>query len=683
MLMVIPGFPRSAMAQAGMALMPVILSFVIAGSLIGAGMHLVGPVARRMRTTTAHHMLDCASRSVISWSVANGRLPTAAEFTVAAGVRDDQWRRALVYVHDGDLATAAGGGLCGRESTALAVDGSADIAFLILSGADNINVDSTPAASGPYTGNASISALDLATVVSLSDLRNRAGCFDRTAGRLTLLNNELPEGCSGEPYRGDLYAAGGVAPYTWAATTLPAWMTLVPAGAAGDCSGTPAVPGAYLLTVTLSDAAGSTVQRRFIIDVTDCTGGPAPVSQWDFNEGTGNIAGDGAGTNNGTLVGDTAWSPDTPDGSGASLVFDGSGDYVHVSDHSSLHLTGQLTLMAWVKETAVGQYAKVISRRTGYYFYFLGVDNGHPYGGIGDDVTYSVTGKSLLMSLDRWNHMAMVYDDAIDRMFLHFDGTERMTRVTQSLLPTAGVDLSIGADSEGSQHYFNGDVDDVAVYDRALSDVEIRSLLDNPAHPNRVVSYGFNGTADDGGAGAHDGTLFGGTYTVDRLGLPNAALRLEGNDHVRVADHPDLRLTGGLTLTAWIRERVPGAFAKIISRRSGNYFYFLGVDNGRPYGGIGDGSDFTVTRKSIAMIPDQWHFVAFVYDDADDRMQIYFDGTLDETAVAVSLPLVTGVDLTIGADYEGRQNFFKGSIDGVAIYDQALTVDQIREGYGF
>jgi hypothetical protein len=73
--------------------------------------------------------------------------------------------------------------------------------------------------------------------------------------------------------------------------------------------------------------------------------------------------------------------------------------------------------MAWVKETAVGQYAKVISRRTGYHFYFLGVDNGHPYGGIGDDANYTVTGKSLLMSLDRWNHLALVYDDAIDRMF--------------------------------------------------------------------------------------------------------------------------------------------------------------------------------------------------------------------------------------------------------------------------
>ncbi|MGD8701426.1 MAG: putative Ig domain-containing protein [Desulfosarcina sp.] len=679
--MAIPFLSRSSNGQSGMTLMPVILTVVIVGVLIGAGMHAVGPVAMRYRMASTQDMLDRASRSVIAWSVANGRLPSAAEFVDAAGVRDDAWQRSLVYAYDGNLAAVAGGGVCGRGSTAITTNGTVDTAFLIISGGSDVNLDSTPGTSGAYSGIATTSPLDLAKVVSLADLRNQAGCFDRTGGRLTLLNNELPDGCSGTSYRGDLFARGGVAPYTWSATTSPAWLSLTPAGSTYHPSGTPPTTGNYPLVVTLSDADGNAVQRQFNITVVACSAGPSPVSRWDFDEGIGMTAGDGVGGNDGTLAGDTAWSTDTPDGSGSSLTFDGSGDYVRVGDHTSLHLTGQLTLMAWVKETAVGRYAKVISRRTGYHFYFLGVDRGHPYAGIGDDINYTVTGKSLLMSLNRWNHLAVVYDDAIDRMFLHFDGTERMTTVNQTLPVMVGVDLSIGADSEGTQNFFIGDLDDVAVYDRALTDAEIRSLLNGSAHPSRVVSYAFNGTAEDGGAGAHDGTRVGGTYTADRFGLPNAALHVDGNDFVRVADHPDLRLTGGLTLTAWIREQTPGRYAKIISRRSGSYFYFLGVDNGRPYGGIGDGSSYTVTRKSIAMIPDQWHFVALVYDDTANRMQIYFNGALDETTVTVSLPVVPGVDLTIGADNEGTRHFFTGSIDGVAVYDQALTVEQIRESY--
>ena len=78
-----------------MALMPIVLSFVIAGALIGVGMHLVGPTTRRMRTEATRYLLDRASRSVIAWSAANGRLPASAEFATAAGVGDDPWRRWL------------------------------------------------------------------------------------------------------------------------------------------------------------------------------------------------------------------------------------------------------------------------------------------------------------------------------------------------------------------------------------------------------------------------------------------------------------------------------------------------------------------------------------------------------------------------------------------------------------
>ena len=662
-------------------MMPVILAIAIIGALIGLGMNLIGPVTHRLKTETARNRLADASRSVIVWSVANGRLPTAAEFMDASGVQNDPWNRAFIYGYDNNLAASAGGGLCGRESTAITADGEADTAFFILSGSSDFTVDSTPAVSGAYSGNATLSQTDLAEVVSLADLRNCAGCFDRTAGRLALLNNELPDGCSGQVYVGDLFAQGGVGPFTWTATAQPTWMIFIPIGGAAHLTGTPSTPGGYPVDAMVTDGAGTSVSRRFNITVAPCAGGSSPLSIWDFDEGSGTTAGDGAGGNDGVLVGDTSWSTDTPNAGGTSLSFDGAGDFVRVSDHSSLHIAGQLTLMAWVKETAIGSYAKVISRRTGYYFYFLGVDNGHPYGGIGDDVDWAVTGKSLLMSLDCWNHLAFVYDDDIDRMFLHFDGTERMTAVTESLPATAGVDLSIGADSQGTQNHFRGDVDDVAIYDRALTAGEIRGLFYGTAHPDRVAGYGFNGTVGDDESGGHDGILVGGNFTTDRFGLPDAALHLGGSDHVRVSDHADFRLTGSLTLVAWIREQTPGSFAKIISRRNGYYFYFLGVDNGRPYGGIGDGSSYTVTRKSIAMISDQWHFMAFVYDDAEDRMQIYFNGTLDENTVTVSLPELSGVDLTIGADYGGTGNFFTGLIDQAAVYNQALTVDEIREAY--
>ena len=148
--------------------------------------------------------------------------------------------------------------------------------------------------------------------------------------------------------------------------------------------GTPSAIGVETFDVTVTDSDGNAFVRRFSLDVISCGTGPGPVSEWDFDEGGGPVVSDAAGPNVGTLNGDVAWSGDTPDGTGTALSFDGNGDWVNVPDDVSLRLTDELTLSAWVKESASHTYAKIISRRSGSYFYFLGVDNGQPYGGIGD-----------------------------------------------------------------------------------------------------------------------------------------------------------------------------------------------------------------------------------------------------------------------------------------------------------
>ena len=84
-----PGVRPSISGQSGMALMPIILAIAIAGALIGVGLQMLGPVSQRMRMEATRQMLERASRSVIAWSVARGRLPDAGEFAAAAGVRND------------------------------------------------------------------------------------------------------------------------------------------------------------------------------------------------------------------------------------------------------------------------------------------------------------------------------------------------------------------------------------------------------------------------------------------------------------------------------------------------------------------------------------------------------------------------------------------------------------------
>ena len=67
--------------------------------------------------------------------------------------------------------------------------------------------------------------------------------------------------------------------------------------------------------------------------------------------------------------------------------------------------------------------------------------------------------------------------------------------------------------------------------------------------------------------------------------------------------------------------------------------------------------------------------------DAVDRMSLYFDGPERITTLTRPLPLIAGVDVDSGADFEVAQHFFTDSIGGMAVDDQALRVDQIRAAY--
>ncbi len=632
----------------GVTLLPLILMVVVFGALIGVGTGVIKQRVQKIQQQKTTETMTAVMQSIYSWSMENRALPiwgdntpdgTIDEFCEIAQETQDVWHQDFVYLYDGGLTAGTGGGICGKTGSGISIAGSANIAFVILSPGQDRTLTSTPGLSGAYAGTVTLSPADISAVVTLEQLRNAMGCFSSTRGRLTLLNKDLPDACAGQAYAAVLFAEGGAPSttspfYAWTHTISAPWITsIVPSDGFLSLQGTPSAIGVETFDVTVTDSDGNAFVRRFSLDVISCGTGPGPVSEWDFDEGGGPVVSDAAGPNVGTLSGDVAWSGDTPDGTGTALSFDGNGDWVNVPDDVSLQLTDELTLSAWVKESASHTYAKVISRRSGSYFYFLGVDNGQPYGGIGDGTLFEVTGKSLLMSLDQWHHLAFAYNDSLDIMYMHFAGTERASTVPQNLPLTAGIDVSMGGDSAGTSNFFIGAIDDVAVYDAALSSAAIRQLYETHTHPDLTASYYFNGDAADASGNGHDGTIHGAIFTADRFGSPNRALNFDGNDYVLVSDHADLRFDQRLTVTAWIKETTRRSYAKILSRRSGNYFYFLGVDNGNPYGGIGDGSGLTVTRKSIDMPLDQWHFIAFVYDSPADSMHIYYDGILDQTTV--------------------------------------------------
>jgi hypothetical protein len=204
---------------------------------------------------------------------------------------------------------------------------------------------------------------------------------------------------------------------------------------------------------------------------------PAPVAYYPF-DGT---ADDAANDYDGTLQGPGYVNGQS--GFGFALSFDGD-DYVRVPDDPALDLTGALTVAAWVRPDAgIGGYSRAVSREqsgVGNRQYNLGVDATATYPRTVVDTTSTnsvdVVGSTDVVDGD-WHHVATTFD-ATDGLRLYVDGVEEDYAPASSPLVSRAADLVVGAPAqrEGS-YYFDGLVDEVRVYDRALTASEVGTLF--------------------------------------------------------------------------------------------------------------------------------------------------------------------------------------------------------------
>jgi hypothetical protein len=236
----------------------------------------------------------------------------------------------------------------------------------------------------------------------------------------------------------------------------------------------------------------------------------------------------------------------------------------------------------------------------------------------------------------------------------------------------------------------NGALDDVVMYDRALSTGEIRYLAG--FRPGPVAAYEFENDAADVSGNGLDGTLMGDPLFVE--GPAGIALQLDGvDDYVDLGNPSSLDFgTGDFTIAAWIN----------MTATERGTVYAKGGDNS---GGIrytlamGEGNDNKMTlttdddstkrqaRGDTVVNDGAWHHVVGMRKG--NMSLVYVDGVFDG-----SIDLPEDYDLSgasqanalIGAITDARdatgatlEKFFEGTIDDVRIYGTALTDSAILE----
>ncbi len=209
------------------------------------------------------------------------------------------------------------------------------------------------------------------------------------------------------------------------------------------------------------------------------------VAHWSFDEGSGTTAADRSGSGHtGTLNYGAAWTSGAQCRLGACLSLDGSDDYVRVSDAASLKLTGDVTISAWIKPTAVGTERTVVSKRYEYELGAIGAAAPHPLKWTHKAAGGAVVTGALTTSTDadRWHHVVLVRDGTAREVRGYEDGTLNATGAYTAAPDASTYNVNIGRNPGGGQH-FKGLVDEVRIYSRALSPAEISELYDEAGAP--------------------------------------------------------------------------------------------------------------------------------------------------------------------------------------------------------
>ncbi|MEN3356580.1 MAG: hypothetical protein V7637_562 [Mycobacteriales bacterium] len=232
--------------------------------------------------------------------------------------------------------------------------------------------------------------------------------------------------------------------------------------------------GTHTLTAQARDTSGN-VRTSAAVTVTVANAGPAGlVAAYGFNEGTGSTVGDASGGgNNGTLTG-ASWS--TAGRSGGALSFNGTAGWVTVADATALHLTTGMTVEAWVRPASTSGWRSVLTKeRAGGLSYALYgyANSGKPpavYGNTGGSDVGASAGSAL--PLNAWSHLAGSYDGSTLRLYVN--GAQVATQSLSGPLLTSTAPLRIGGNSVWGE-YFSGLIDEVRVYNRALTPTEIQT----------------------------------------------------------------------------------------------------------------------------------------------------------------------------------------------------------------
>ncbi|MEM3455459.1 MAG: LamG domain-containing protein, partial [Candidatus Micrarchaeia archaeon] len=305
-------------------------------------------------------------------------------------------------------------------------------------------------------------------------------------------------------------------------------------------------------------------------------------------------------SNNGTCTNMGSTCNYTSGKFGSAISFDGVDDYINLG--SSSYLTpgsGNFTVMAWIRSNSTAQ-GQIVARHGGVQQYWAFTKTDKVRFVIRDQsMNEPMVTSSSFVTNNTWIHVAAVRDIVTDKLYIYINGVleNSTTDTTTGPIDATGLTTAVGRLGGTAQEYFNGSIDEVRIYNRALSADEIKMHYQMEFQKYNSTQYRFYSNITNLNEGnytyyawANDTSGLSGQSEIRSLtyqreiGWWNSsfpyrkqinitsstpltdyqvALNITYNSHMQL-DFDDIRFVqGGTKLPYWIEDKVDGQWAYV------------------------------------------------------------------------------------------------------------------------
>ncbi len=432
------------------------------------------------------------------------------------------------------------------------------------------------------------------------------------------------------------------------------------------------------------------------------------VGYWKMDENTGTTVTDYSGNGNtGTLTNSPVWDVGRF-GSGVKFDPATTDKYISVSASTSLNNQSSFTWSTWINPSQLQSSKRLLSKAGVTSITLQNVSSSQRiYFNIacsGTDLQVQTTASDAL-NLNSWNHVVVIWDGtscAISSANIYINGKlaakhASSTDGTGTKDDDSSGPFTIGNNWSGYTTQVQGIVDDTRVYNRALSDTDIRQLYNWAPRPigwwKMDENTGTATTADSSGNG-NSGTMTGFTSSDWVQGKFGPALNFDANDNKIALGSPTLFddiPANGITFSTWVYPRSNGEggangriLEKINTSDLQGYKLYLGSTSGR----VQLQADFSTTDLSVSstntLSMNAWHHIEVVWDGTGtaSNVLIYLDGVLSphstNTSGVGNRVSDAAQSLYIGNASDGTHTF-DGYIDDLKIYNYTRSPSQVSE----